>query len=245
MAVIRFFAASLLRGGLLKAIGVLLLLSLIVAFVLSDVDIGDKNKLFYDLILVAESFWLYAIALLWGYELSKNEQLLKLARIPLSTTLSRRSYETGRFAAMALSFAPLALLLAVLTLALATPLVAWQFILYAVSALLVGFLVLTLSRFFAPVSAVLYAAALLMIGNGLDELYLYGKLSNASQSVRVIGEVLFVILPNFSLFDHQGEAVSGIIDTVFGFFGLPILYALALMSALLALSIWRFKKAAI
>lgn len=242
----RFFARSLLRGGLIKGVLFLLVLSLLVAFALSDIDMGDHaNKLFLDLLLISEAFWLHALVLLWAYELGKNEQLLKLARLPLSTPLNRASYEISCFLALLLAFAPIAGLLLALDLIVASPLVIWQLFLYELSALLGGFLVLTLSRFFSPVSAVLYAAALIMIGNGLDELYLYSQLKSTGAFVGALGETLFVVLPNFSLFDHQGEAVSGYLNSLAGFYAYPIAYAAVLGAALLALSVWRFRRSVI
>ncbi|MDR0747124.1 MAG: hypothetical protein LBE89_04445 [Helicobacteraceae bacterium] len=246
MPIIRFFSLSLLRGGLVRGVLFLTFLSIMVCFALSDIDMGDhKQKLFLDLLLVFEAFWMHALALLWAFELGKNEQLLKLSRLPLSTALTRSRYEMCRFASIIAAFMPVALLLFAVNLIFAPLFVVWQSILYALSALTGAFLVLALSRFFAPVSAVLYSTALIMIGNGLDELYIYAHKQFASAFVRGLSETLFVILPNFSLFDHQSEAVNGVLMSKFAFFGLPPLYALVISLALIALSVWKFRRSVI
>jgi hypothetical protein len=241
-----FFAASLWRSGLLKGVLFMLALSLGAAFVLSDANMGQENKLFWDLLLVFEALWLHALALLWAYELCKEEELLFLARLPLSTALTRSAYERGRFLALAAAFLPIAALVAVLNIIVASPLVVWQSLLYSFSALLGGFMVLTLSRFVASVSAVLFSTAFLAIGNGLDELYLFVTIRKDGGAVlKALSEVLYVILPNFSFFDHQSEAVAGVLDSPFAFWGLPPLYFALLGGALFALAIWRFNRQAI
>lgn len=238
----RFFARTLWRSGLLKAILFLLSLSLVSAFLLSSADIGQPNKLFYDLLLFVQSFWLHVLMLLWGYELAKNEQLLRLSRLPLSAPLARNRYEAARFGALALALAPVAFLLLAVNGIAATAAVAWQGVLYALAALLGGWLVLALSRFFPPVSAVLYAAALVMIGNGLDEFYLYTKLEESTPFLGFLAELFFVALPNFSLFDHQGAAVSAVVPGVWSWVLLPLVYAAVLGGALFTLSAWRFNR---
>jgi hypothetical protein len=240
-----FYAKSLWRSGLVKGILFMLALSLAAAFILSSADIGKANKLFWDLLLVFEALWLHALALLWAYELCKEEELLFLARLPLSTPLTRSRYEGGRFLALAAAFLPVCVLILLINAVVASPLVVWQSLLYALSALLGGFLVLTLSRFVSPVSAILFSAALVAIGNGLDELYLYAILKKSGAVMKVFSETLYVILPNFSLFDRQSEAVEGIVDSAFGFWVLPVAYFALLAGALFSLAVWRFKRQAI
>ena len=221
------------------------MLSIFASFALSSANIGQPYKLFWDLLLFVQAFWLHALALLWAYELAKNEQLLRLARLPLSTPMSRSRYEASRFLALALAFSPLLLLLAAINTVLANGMVAWQGALFGLSALLAGFLVLTLARFFAPVSAVLYATALVVVGNGLDELYLYAGFQESIGLLDPVAKLLYIALPNFSLFDHQSAAVAGLLPDFWSFAGLPVSYALLMGAALLALSVWRLRKTAI
>jgi hypothetical protein len=248
-----FFAKSLWRSGLLKGILFMLALSLIAAFILSSANIGQENKLFWDLLLIFEALWLHALTLLWAYELCKDEELLFLARLPLSTSLTRLAYERGRFLALIAAFLPLAVGIAALNAVVASPLVVWQGLLYALSALLSGFMVLALSRFVPCVSAVLFSTALCALGNGLDELYLYAIMQKDAAVLKTISEILYVVLPNFSFFDHQSEAVSGVLgvgkmdvlDAAFSFWFLPQLYFAVLSAALFALAVWRFNRQAI
>ncbi|MDR2905759.1 MAG: hypothetical protein LBU73_07390 [Helicobacteraceae bacterium] len=262
-----FYAKSLWRSGLVKGILFLLALSLAVAFFLSGADIGAQDKLFHDLILLFESFWLHALLLLWAYELCKEEELLFLARLPLSTPLTRAAYEGGRFGGLAAAFLPMTIFLLILNFAIAPILVVWQGFLFCLSALIVGFFVLLLSRFFSPISAVLYSAAILMIGNSLDDLYLFVTLRrDMGDFAKVMVELLYIFFPNFSVFDHQSEAVSQTIgqgaadfapkslaivkDSVVlnakaAFWFVPIAYAALVSIALYALSAWRFKHLAI
>jgi hypothetical protein len=248
-----FFARSLWRLGLLKGVLFMLVLSLLAAFILSNANIGRENKLFWDLLLIFEALWLHALTLLWAYELCKEEELLFLARLPLSTALTRSAYERGRFLALIVAFLPIALLIAVLNIAVASPLVVWQSLLYSLSALLCGFMVLALSRLMSSVSAVLFSTAFCALGNGLDELYLYASWQKGAEVLNATSEILYVVLPNFSLFDHQSEAVAGVLgngkadvfDATFSFWFLPPLYFAVLSLALFALAVWRFKRQAI
>lgn len=245
MSTILFFTRTLWRSGLLKAFLFLLLLSIFASFMLSSANIGQPYKLFWDLLLFVQAFWLHALALLWAYELAKNEQLLRLARLPLSAPLSRSRYEASRFFALALAFLPLLLPLAAINAVLANGMVAWQGALFGLSALLVGFLALMLARFFAPISAMLYATALLVVGNGVDELYLYATLQAEGGVLKPLSQLLYIALPNFSLFDRQSAAVAGNLIDLWAFFALPVFYFLFLGGAFFALSVWRFKKMAI
>jgi hypothetical protein len=240
-----FFARSLWRSGPFKAILALLVLSILAAFALSTADIGQPYKLFYDLLLFVQSFWLHALLLLWAYELAKNEQSFHLARLPLSTPLSRRAYEAGRFGALVLAALPLLVLLAVVNLLLAEGALAWQGALYGFSALLAGFLVLILSRFVAPASAVLYATALLVIGNGLDEFYLYAHFEESGASLVWLAKTLYVALPNFSLFDHQSALIGGAPWAWFSFVWLPIGYGVLLGWLIFEISCFCFRKKAL
>ncbi|MDR2034060.1 MAG: hypothetical protein LBP89_05450 [Helicobacteraceae bacterium] len=249
-----FFARSLWRSGLLKGVLFMFALSLLAAFILSDANIGQENKLFWDLLLIFEALWLHALTLLWAYELCKDEELLFLARLPLSTSLTRLAYERGKFFALIVAFLPLAVGIAALNAVVASPLVVWQSLLYAFSAILGGFLVLTLSRFVPSVSAILFSAAFLAVGNGLDELYLYATMQKDGGAVlKATSEIFYVVLPNFSLFDHQSEAIAGVLgngkidvfNATFSFWFLPPLYFAVLSLALFALAVWRFKRQAI
>ncbi|GHS89023.1 hypothetical protein FACS189487_08460 [Campylobacterota bacterium] len=235
----------------------MLVLSLGAAFYLSEADIGgSERKLFFDLILLFESFWIHLLMLLWAYELCKEEEILFLARLPLSTPLSRTAYELNRFASLAAAFLPIVLIISALNLAIAPIFVVWQGIMFCFSAILCGFFVLTLSRFFAPISAVLYSAAILIIGNGLDDLYIFVTLrAKVSDAAKTFAEILYLVFPNFSVFDHQSEAVTGVIgqgvaDSPFvsafvSFWFVPIVYSVFLGTALCALAAWRFKRLAI
>ena len=247
-----FFAKVLWRSGLLKGVLFMLTLSLAAAFILSSANIGQEHKLFWDLLLIFEALWLHALMLLWAYELCKEEELLFLARLPLSTSLTRVAYERSRFTALIVAFLPIVLVITALNAAVASWFVLWQSLLYALSALLCGFMVLTLNRFVASVSAVLFSAAFCVLGNGLDELYLYAVMRQAGVALKAISEIFYVVLPNFSLFDHQGEAVAGVLgngkmdiaDAAFSFWVLPPLYFLLLGAALFALAVWRFERKA-
>ncbi|MDR1450818.1 MAG: hypothetical protein LBI57_00575 [Helicobacteraceae bacterium] len=241
-----FFARSLWRSGLVKGVLFMLALSLAAAFILSSANIGQDNKLFWDLLLIFEALWMHALTLLWAYELCKEEELLFLARLPLSTSLKRSAYERGRFLALLAAFLPIVVLVAVLDAIVASPLVVWQSLLYSLSALLGGFMVLAFSRLVSSVSALLFSTAFLALGNGLDELYLYATMQKDSGAVlKAASEILFVAAPNFSFFDHQGEAVAGVWDSVFSFWALPPLYFALLSGALFALAVWRFNQKAI
>ena len=241
-----FFAVSLWRSGLVKGVLFMLALSLGAAFILSDANIGVENKLFWDLLLIFEALWLHALTLLWAYELCKDEELLFLARLPLSASLKRSAYERSKFLALCAAFLPIVVLVAALNAIAASPLVVWQGLLYSLSALLGGFMVLTFSRFVASVSAILFSTEFLALGNGLDELYLYAKMQKDSgAALKALSETLYVIFPNFSFFDHQGEAVSDILNSAFAFWLLPPLYFVLLSGALFALAVWRFNRQAI
>lgn len=239
-----FLSRTLWRSGLLKAVISLLILSTTVAFFLSSTDIGAKNKLFFDLLLFIHSFFLHLVALLFAYELTKNDTISKLSRVFLATKLSRNGYETARFLAIIIAILPIGVALIALDLIIATPLVAYQTFLYLLSSILCGFLVLVFSRFVSPTAAALYALAVVIIGNGLDELYIYATI-NKSSTLDLMAQVLYVAFPNFSIYDNSSEVVAGVVHNSFLLFVLPNIYFLLLGGALLALSSWRFGKKAI
>lgn len=239
-----FLSRTLWRSGLLKASVVLLIISTTFALFLIDVDIGMQNKLFYDLILFVQSFFLHLLSLLFAYELAKNDQASKLSRIFLSTQLNRSSYERARFVAIILAVLPVGVALIALDLIIATALVAYQSFLYLLSSILCGFLVLTFSRFVTPTASALYALAVVVIGNGLDELYIYATISQNS-ATDLMAKALYLLFPNFSIYDRSSEVVAGAVQNSFSLFLLPNMYFLLLSSAFLTLSTWRFKQKAI
>ena len=244
-----FYVRSLLKQKATNIFVILALAIIALAFALSDINIGSRYKLFEDLLLGSQMLFLHIAALFYMFDFLQKERSMGLFILPLSTGLKRSSYLLAQFLVLALLIALLfiifmsidALMLYIFEGVLRLAFL-WQLFLYALSAMLLGFLVILFSQFVSIMNAMIYSVLFFFVGSGLDELFWYSEhFSSFSQTQKLIVELLYHGLLNFSLFDIQSKVVNGfeldrVRDIIY-----PFVYALCIAVVLYLISLWKFK----
>lgn len=249
-ALASFFAKSLFKQKATTLFVVLALVMFAIALAVSDIDIARRFKLLEDVLLTSQMFLLHIAGLFYGFELLQKDKNGGIFVLPLSTALRRSCYMASLFLALSIMvlwlflafFLVDALLLYAIEGELAM-LVLWQLFLFALSAVLLAFLALLFSQFVSIMNATIYAVSLFLLGSGLDELYLYahGVLKEPGL-LKPLSEILFYILPNFSLFDLQGIVVNRASFDSWRLFLFPPLYFVALVGVLFVITVIKYNK---
>jgi Cu-processing system permease protein len=216
------------------------LIFIALGLLMSSVDIGVRYRLFENILTSAQAFLLQMIAWLYTFEMIRKEQSLSLFVLPLSTSVSRYSYYSGRFIGVALMLAVFSLFFFIIDIFLLRwieqqwvfqPLI--QLCLFFFSALLSMAILYFFSSFVSAINAVIYSIMFWFIGHGLDELLIFAQ-TKLAPSVASTVQGLYYILPNFSFFDISSMAINRLpISTESWLF--PILYSLGYSFILLAL----------
>ncbi len=196
-------------------------LSAALALSISHVDIALRFKLFEDLLLSSQNLLLLIATLFYTFTLLQKERDMGLFMIPLSLGVSRFEYEVALFKSIAsIIFALFAVFFAfdIVLLYGVEGEVRWaillQLLLYSLGSIMLGFSIITISRFVSVMNASLYGVVLYLIGNALDELIVYAAKSGDSWFM-TLSNILYVLLPNYSLFDIQSLVVNNLeVDSV-------------------------------
>lgn len=189
-------------------------LSAVIALSISHVDIALRFKLFEDLLLSSQNALIVIASLFYTFTLLQKERDMGLFIIPLALGVSRFEYEIALFKSIAFTiFALFAVFFAfdVVLLYGIEGEIRWavllQLFLYSLGSILLGFSIITISRFVSVMNASLYGVILYIIGNALDELIVYATKTTDTWFI-ALSEMLFVVLPNYSLFDIQSLVVN-------------------------------------
>lgn len=245
-----FFTTSLLKE---KANWLLLffaLLSALVSLSLSHVDIALRYKLFEDLLLATQSSLLVIAAIFYSFILLQKERLQGIFILPLSSGVSRFSYQLAVFKAIIFTLFLLFLMFFCVDIIMLFAVegvfrgeILLQLFLYFLGASMLSSIVIFFSRFVSVMNAALYGAILFFIGNGLDELLVYAK-SEGGEIFALFSKALFILLPNFSLFDYQSQVVNQV-SLDYTDISLSILYFFAYIYFLVFATAWKFSKKAL
>lgn len=210
-----FFAHSLLKEKANFLLLFFALLSAAVSTALSGTDIAVKHKLFEDLLLTTQSSLLLIAGLFYAYTLLQKEKTKGLYVLPLASGVTRFAYQAALFKAPNITTFMLFLLFVLcdsvilyLTEGEIKSTLLLQLFLYYLAASFLISLTVFLSRFVSVMNASLYSVIFFVIGNALDELLIYAKTLNDA-TLLFVSKILYVALPNFSLFDYQSAIVNG------------------------------------
>jgi len=247
-----FYLKMLLKQRATQLMIVLAIVLNVVAWLLSDVNIAQRFKLFEDVLLASQLFLLHLLALFYVFEFLQKERIGGMFILPIASGVSRKSYLLAQFLTL---FLVVAIFLGALLLIDGVSLlliesswrlaVLWQLALYGMSAYFLALLVVVLSYYVSVMNAIIYAIALYFLGNGLDELYAFAFHYHVDALMQKLYYLLIYIIPNFSLFDHSGAVVNRADLPLFSFVIHPLLYAMALGVVLFFIGWWKFSKKAL
>jgi hypothetical protein len=225
-------------------------LSSLLTLSISSVDIAMRFKLFEDLLLSSQNALLIVASLFYTFTLLQKERDMGLFIITLSSGVSRFEYEVAIFKSIGSTLFALFLIFFAFDVVLLFGVegeLRWsillQLLLYSCGSMMLGFTIIAFSRFVSVMNASLYGVILYIIGNALDELLVYATKSG-DIVFAFIADVLYIVLPNYSLFDIQSLVVNHadidgmMVAKVFGYF---VLYSWFL----LFVSFMRFKNKAL
>jgi len=252
IALTKFYSLSLLKQ---KATQVMILLTVVflgISWLISDVNIATKFKLFEDVLLTSQMALLHLSAMFYTFEFLQKERIGGLYVLPLSTGMKRSHYLLSVF--LMLSTA-LVLFLSILMVIDALVLyvvegslrveVLWQLVLYFFSAQLLAFIVIMFSQYVSIMNSLTYAITLYFMGNALDELYYYAFILKKNELLQQVYDVLLFIIPNFSIYDKQGIVVNQSIYLNSELYLEPLLYTLIVTVIIYNLALFKFKRKAL
>ncbi len=223
-----------------------ILLLLIAGVLVAPLNIGESNKLFYDLGFAFLAFFLLLFVLLeGGRQVAGNRENGGFYWL-LAKPVKRRQVIIGIFVGLALLVAACLVLLGgvfIVLLAMAgLPVKVSLFIplgfLYLKYILLLG-LVILLGTGFSLFSTIFFSLGLFIIGHGTAML-----LTVAGQSglfIRLSALTFYHILPDFSAFHLASAGLHQQLPSA-GVLGKLMVYGLGYMGILLVLSCWRFSR---
>jgi len=208
-----FLTRSLLKEKANYLLLFFALLSVALSLSLSQTDIALKYKLFEDILLSTQSSLLLIASIFYTFTLLQKEKMQGIFIIPLSMGISRFLYQASIFKALGITlfllfllfFITDAVIIFVIEGSFRTP-VLIQLFLYYIAATFLSYIIVLFSRFVSVMNASLYGVILFFIGNSLDELAIYAK--NSDAVLFYVSKLLFVLLPNFSLFDYQSQVIN-------------------------------------
>lgn len=228
--------------------GVIMLLSL----ALGGTRIGEKYKLFEDILLTSQGYFFIVAALFYGFLQLSRDRSLGLFVLPLGNGMSRDAYLLSQMFASVWMMTVLFILFFLLDTVMiffvegsVYPGLLWQLFLYFLSAQLVAFFVMTLALYVSLTNAALYALVLFFIGNALDELFVYANFIAPDPLFGKAAWMLYYLFPNFSLFDLQGVVVNRRSVELWSGVMLPLFYFVIWAGICFLASLSRFQKKAL
>lgn len=252
IALTQFYSKSLLKQKATQLMVLLTVLFIGVSFLVSDINIATRFKLFEDVLLTSQMLLLHMSALFYTFEFLQNERLGGLYVLPLSTSMSRFQYLISVFLMIKMV---LVMFLGVLLIVDSAVLyllegtirfeVLWQLFLYFLSAQLLAFLIVMFSQYVSIMNSMIYALTLYFMGNALDELYYYAYTWKNNVLLQNIYDVLIYVVPNFSIFDKQGLVVNNSVYDTSEMYFEPLLYIIISVVIVFNIALYKFKRKAL
>lgn len=255
----RLSVLSLVRDRLLHLLFSLGLLALLLVPAFSMFTLRQVQELSMTLCLSTLSFLLLVVTVLTGASSIWRDVEKRYTSSLLGLPVSRTAFVLGKFCAISLLLAGLALLFGLASMVVVKVMAAyyppdramiWGNFAAAVCAdFLKSVMLLSLAFLFSAVSTSFYfpflgAVAVFLAGSGSQEVYefvngAYGeKIAPVSKAVI---KVVYFLLPNFSAFDLKAQAIYGL-PLVAGTVALTFLYFVSYTGIILCLAVWSFSR---
>jgi len=233
-----------IRDKVFIAIVVLSILVIASGYIIKPLTLGEENKVIKDIGLNAIALFSIMIAILVGGRLVYKEIEKRTIYLVLSRPLHRWEFIIGKYFGLLLvlfesllimtgSFYILLLLLKIpanFSLLLSVLMTFCQ--LWIITAIAIFF-----STFTTPVTSAVFTFALYFIGHLTRDL----KTAFATNQIKIVGDILYYILPNLSNFNVKAEVVyNTMIDPKIIIFA--ILYALIYSFIIISLSCLIFQQ---
>ena len=192
------------------------LLVIVISLVTQEVTIGDADKVVRSIALGAIRVFGSVFAIFLGIGLVYKELERKTIYTIASKPIPRWMFILGKYlglmAVIAVQLGAMTLIFAI-AIGLQQGLPGWEvwlslLLLYAELALLTAWALL-FSAYSSPVVASLFSGSILIIGNLADDVRTFGQAAE-SESMRQLSEVVYWVLPNFSVFNVSDLAIHGL-----------------------------------
>ena len=237
-----------IRDRVLYFIVFFALLLAIALQLLPEISAAAEDKIFLDLGLAAISFLSAIIAIFIGTGLVNKEIEKRTVLLLISKPISPSEFILGKHLGLS---AVLGVMVTAMTLIYCV-LLNWSGITYPFSSILiytiylffqlmlvVGFAIV-FGVFTSSILATLFSFGIYLMGNFSRDLVELGRL-NENQSIKLLTETIYMILPDLSRLDLKNEAVYGLVTVKAELFA-DALYGLCYTAVLLAIAIFVFRQ---
>lgn len=244
----RVFFREAIRDRVLNLIWLFALAMLGASLFLGDLSAGDELRVMQDFGLAIINLLLVLVALMIGSSAVHKEIDKRTAYVVLSKPIARWQFLVGKWLG-------LAAVLAVLTGAMGAafygllwvasrhldPIFAPAIGLMYLESLVVAAMALLFGCLTSPTLTSVYVLGLYLVGHNSDALLHFDERGTAPAYMRVIAHVLYYVIPNLSMLGIKNQVVYGHgITLAAGLWAL--VYAVAVMAALLTLSTLAFAR---
>jgi len=217
------------------------------AKVVQPVAMGEAVKIVKDLGLSAITLFCVLIAILVGGRMVYKEVEKRTIYLVLARPVRRSEFIVGKYlglmAVLLVSVAVMTVafyLILLLTAAQPTFQLLWAVFLTYLELALLTAVAIMFSTFVTPIASAVFTFGVYFIGHSTPLLKQLAALSTAPV-VKIIGLVLYYVLPNLENFNLRGEVVHGVpLNPVA--IGLSTAYALVYVATLLLISVVAFSR---
>ena len=244
-----FLSRSLLKQKSTLLFIIISLALLVTTYLISDVNIAARYKLFEDVLLSSQMFILHMAAFFYAFDYLQKERIGGIFILPFSTGISRLTYYMGVWLALVSVVALLTLIFIGIDIGFLFLVegafvgeILWQIVLYFISSVILLSLVLMFSQYVSIMNAMVYSSIFFMVGNALDEIYYYAYVIKEDATLEKMASVMYYFLPNFSYFDFQTRVVSRIDLCVSVFYLQPLIYGSLIVAIILGIGYFKFSK---
>ncbi|MCB9760421.1 MAG: ABC transporter permease [Alphaproteobacteria bacterium] len=228
-----------IRDRILYSLVFFAVLMLFTSLALEEITVGDQDKVVRSVALGAIRLFGSVVSVFLGIGLVYKEIERKTIYTIASKPIPRWLFVVGKYAGLMAVIAVLIGLMGAIYLVLITVqqgfpgggvFLSWG-MLYVELALLTAWAIL-FSSYSSPITASSFSLAVFVIGHLADDLWLFGQQAE-SETVRKLSEVIYWVLPNFSVFNIHGLVIHDLpipAGQVLGALGYGVGYTAAVLA---------------
>ncbi len=215
-AIARIFFREAIRDRILNLIWLFAIGMLGLSLFLGDLSAGSELKVVKDLGLGVINFLLVLVAIMIGSNAIYKEIDKRTIYVVLSKPIARWQFLLGKFLGL---FGVLAVLGAAMTAAFylllflmvreTQPIYLSAVAMMLLEASVIAALAILFSAITSPTLSAIYVLGVYLVGHNTDAILHFGDRGEAPQYVRIIGQVLYHVLPNLESLNIKNQVVYG------------------------------------
>jgi len=217
LAVARIFFREAIRDRILNLIWLFALAMLGLSLFMGDLSAGGELKVVKDLGLGVINLLLVLVAIMIGSNSIHKEIDKRTVYVVLSKPISRWQFLLGKFlgllgviallaAAMGVAFY---LLLGLISPKDVEPIYVSALALMVLEAAVISALAILFSAITSPTLTAIYVLGVYLVGHNTETMLTFGSRGEAPEYVRIIGRVLYHVLPNLETLNIKNQVVYG------------------------------------